>query len=132
MRLEQNDCIRESGCGVPQSVVLMESVLIARSDARHIPASSGAPLYTALCRNDFTVIQGGLRPSVSMSRPSTDEQSLDDVAPARKNITTLEGKHYSPSSPFCMEEQHHLILGALSGIALGALLQKANAVHLVA
>lgn len=44
---------------VPQSAVLMESVLKVGSDARHIPASPGAPLYTALCRNDVQCATGG-------------------------------------------------------------------------
>ena len=98
-------------------------LLIVGGDAEHIPASPGAPLYTALCSNDCTVPQGGLRPSVSMSRRSTDEQSLDDMAPARKNITTLEGKHFSPSSPLWMEAQHRQVLGTLLKFGLGALLQ---------
>ena len=107
----------------PQPVVLMESVLIVDGDAEHIPASPVAPLYTALCSNDCTVPQGGLRPSVSMSRRSTDEQSLDDMAPARKTLPPLEGKHYSPSSPLWMEAQHRQGLGTLFTFGLGALLQ---------
>ena len=37
-------------------------------------------------------VQGGLRPSMSLAMPSMDVQTLDELAPSRKNITTLEGK----------------------------------------
>ncbi len=42
-------------------------------------------------------MQGGLRPGMSLATPSMDVQTLDDMAPSRKNITTLEGEDFGPA-----------------------------------
>ncbi len=38
------------------------------------------------------VLQGALRGNMSMSSAATDGQPADDLAPSRRNITTLEGQ----------------------------------------